>query len=533
MSLSPIHLDSQRILHRETFLSEDSIRNNPYHKGVPTTITFVKSGGVNRGSFDGSTSKIDTGSSWIPTEYTMRCRINATALGEGNAGTIFSDGQSFVRLITSGSGYKIRVSGNSGTNAQTIGASDFVFGTEYELVVTRTAAASYSVYINGVFNSSATSSNIVAGTTNVIIGNNTGGTNTFNGTIGLFDFFKGAFTASEVANLYSNKTYVDSVAKSQSQVLGSDLLAGWDFNNWTTTGATINNATQFTSTTGGIFKVLVTVGTRYSMTIAGTTANPLEVRSTSGAIVYTTVSGTFNSTFTFTAVQTDIYLRIALGGQATITTLTLKTITQESGSQLADFRAFDGVIADKSGQRTITNTSTTVKQYGSLNVIDFNGTTSKLDTGADYLGTGDLTVAGWIYARSAGEGIVGRILTNGKFVFRLTGPRLLVSSDNSTDKLSDASSIVYGTWQFVVATRTANGTANIYIGNRNTAPTLNGTANQSSGTPVAGTSNVIVGNDTGGSTTFDGYISRLRPWSRILSLAEITQMWSASKQKYQ
>jgi hypothetical protein len=72
------------------------------------------------------------------------------------------------------------------------------------------------------------------------------------------------------------------------------------------------------------------------------------------------------------------------------------------------------------------------------------------------------------------------------------------------------------------------GVVNFYIGNSTTAPALSGTANQSSGTPVAGTTNVFIGNNTGATRTFNGLIPMLKVYEGILDLPTITQIWSES-----
>jgi len=63
----------------------------------------------------------------------------------------------------------------------------------------------------------------------------------------------------------------------------------------------------------------------------------------------------------------------------------------------------------------------------------------------------------------------------------------------------------------------------------NTAPTLNNTADQNSGTPVAGTSNILIGNRADSARTFDGDIPMLTIVEGILTLEQITNFWYQTK----
>ena len=96
---------------------------------------------------------------------------------------------------------------------------------------------------------------------------------------------------------------------------------------------------------------------------------------------------------------------------------------------------------------------------------------------------------------------------------------------------SAVNSIKLNTWQFVSATRTAGGITNIYIGDLSNAPALSGAANQLSGTPVAGISNIIIGNSSTQDRTFDGNIPMLKVYEGILDIDTITQIWSETRKE--
>lgn len=81
-------------------------------------------------------------------------------------------------------------------------------------------------------------------------------------------------------------------------------------------------------------------------------------------------------------------------------------------------------------------------------------------------------------------------LSNGKTIIFVDGTnrRITFSSNNSTVALGDAGAFQEG-WNSVICTRNSDGTlSNIYINGN-----LNGTANQTSGTPIAGTQNFTFG----------------------------------------
>jgi hypothetical protein len=162
-----------------------------------------------------------------------------------------------------------------------------------------------------------------------------------------------------------------------------------------------------------------------------------------------------------------------------------------------------------------------------------NGTNSALALGADWIGTGDITVCGWIYLNGWGTENAARIIqvdAAGYFGLTLYASNTLrvFSAGTGTAAYSSSNSLSLGKWYFFSATRTTNGTVNIYIGTKSIAPAQSGTQNQASGTPVAGTALYVFNRSTGG-FAFNGNARNLRVYGRILSLEEITNLWSSSK----
>lgn len=172
---------------------------------------------------------------------------------------------------------------------------------------------------------------------------------------------------------------------------------------------------------------------------------------------------------------------------------------------------------------------TLIKGTGGFKVTEkgkamkFDGADTKIDTGlahADLDLTGDITIVAYINPHDWGEalsGLAGDIINNDKLIFGVwnTGDVLFLTSDASTTVSSATNSIDLNKYQFVIATRTSTGLTNFYVDN-----SLSGTADQSSGTPVAGTTNMAIGNNITQTRTFDGFIPRIIIYNHILTSQE-------------
>lgn len=178
----------------------------------------------------------------------------------------------------------------------------------------------------------------------------------------------------------------------------------------------------------------------------------------------------------------------------------------------------------------IVNTATTISKEGGIYAMDFNGTTSKIDCGSYDTLVGDKTFIAWIKPRTYGAGNFGRLLNNDKFAIGIRGigsMRLYESNDGATTIYSPVGSIVLGNTYLVVITRTFAGIVNFYING-----VLSGTANQSGGAPVVGTTNITIGNTSAANYTLDGKLSGVRIVNGILSAAEISNLFSAERKFY-
>ena len=175
-----------------------------------------------------------------------------------------------------------------------------------------------------------------------------------------------------------------------------------------------------------------------------------------------------------------------------------------------------------------TLTATTVFKDGDVRCMKFDGATSKVDCGDPDDLTGDKTFAAWIKPYSLGEIANGRIVNNGKLILWIQGNnRFAFRSDGLTSAISADYAVDLDMWQFVCVTRTSAGVANIYKN-----ATLTGSADQSSGTPVAGTTNLTIGNDASSATGWDGLIGPVKIYEGILTAEEISQLHSSERQKY-
>lgn len=160
----------------------------------------------------------------------------------------------------------------------------------------------------------------------------------------------------------------------------------------------------------------------------------------------------------------------------------------------------------------------------------FNGLTSIVDCGPDWIGTGADTFSAWIYPVAGGEDPLYRIIHNGKCDFRLKADSYrpeFASYIYSTYAYSAYASTPLSTWSHIAVTRNAVGIANVYVNG-----VLSGAANQDSGTPEAGTTNVILGNRATADRTFAGTIAMVAHWNHVLPADAIRSLSSAPYQMF-
>lgn len=115
----------------------------------------------------------------------------------------------------------------------------------------------------------------------------------------------------------------------------------------------------------------------------------------------------------------------------------------------------------------------------------------------------------------------GIIADNGKFTFTMINDYTTIrfSSDGGSHIAYAANGAInLNAQQHIAVTRDANGLVNFFVNAK-----LSGTANQNSGTPSAGTTNLCIGNNLTGNRGFHGPFDEYQIYNRVLSLSEIQQ----------
>jgi len=497
---SKTHIDHNRLLFRETFNDEQSVVANG---GTSTDVTFSK--GV--GAFNGTSSRI------IYSQF-----LNGT----GSVRIVFSGTSTFVNLdyladLRGGGGSSyIRILTGSPFAVQAVGG-----GTVYVDNVQTTTISNNSkeVIVSGI-----TLDGILT------IGSYYDGTGGWiEAGIDLVEIYDYALSAEEVSNLYEGKRFHELTG--QSEILNVSAQSGSIVNKFTgdvlstdlVTNGTFDTDSDWTkgagwSISGGTLNASAATATAYQSTIL-TEDKPYRIiysitEYTSGTVrvkAGNSGSGTIRS-----AAGTYEETLICLSG----TNLVFDGITAFTGK-------IDNVIVYELMPEPII-TSTEVFKVGDARAMLFNKVDSEIDCGDPHDLTGDISVAVWAKPYSMGENDVGRFMDNSKFLFfLLTTNRIRLRSDGSTSASSGTDIWIPNEWAFIVVTRTSAGLTNFY-GNG----VLSGVADQTSGTPEAGTTNLIIGNNFAGSATFDGYMADLRVYDGILSVEEISQMYTNERRKY-
>jgi hypothetical protein len=196
---------------------------------------------------------------------------------------------------------------------------------------------------------------------------------------------------------------------------------------------------------------------------------------------------------------------------------------------LAEDNAASTVVVDKSGNYAGTasaNTDTFDAAAGSCKVgkcFLFDVATShKIDAGADVIGTGADTVCAWVAPTDATPALAMRIADNGKYLLGISAQAKLQMSSDTATVIESAAVFADATFAHVCASRTATGAASLYLNGA-----LLGAADQDSGTPTAGTGNVIIGNRAASDRDYGGYLDDIRIYDRALTAAEITQIYNS------
>ncbi len=151
-------------------------------------------------------------------------------------------------------------------------------------------------------------------------------------------------------------------------------------------------------------------------------------------------------------------------------------------------------------------------------------------------GGGGMTISAWMYPYTSGLGGQGSIMNKGSeantsngawmFSFRSGGMSFVKSYTNTIlNRTTSNGSYALNKWQHVVMTWDGSSTAsNVHIYINNVEPSYQ-TTTDGSGSKVSDAANNIAITSAGGSVMFNGIIDDVRVYNRVLSTAEVGQLY--------
>ncbi len=200
----------------------------------------------------------------------------------------------------------------------------------------------------------------------------------------------------------------------------------------------------------------------------------------------------------------------------------------------ADIHSSNNKTDDRSGTNkagTLNNSPSIVEGRIGQGLNFKGGNNINVQTSSTIIGTGNLTMSAWIKLDAYnGNGADYIIMStsggNDKVHYAVDSVgginALSLSDDNdATNSTSANGSIKLHQWYHALVTRTSGGTTNFYING-----VRSGTANQSSGSPVASDTMYISDNNV---DSFTGVIDDVRVYNRILGIEEIQKLYQMGK----
>lgn len=191
--------------------------------GTSTSDATVMSVGGRLGfafDFDGDSNKIDCASDFITTSPFSFCAwINLDSAGEGGNARLLSNLK--TEILTAVAGTEIWIT----NRASAFGEQDslkLVLGNWYFITTTRDVAGAWRLYIDGVeaVLTNTSPDALLAGTTNVVIGNRDATNKTVEGRIDNVMIFDRVLTLKEIELLYNAGKGTETVTGRVSEVLG-------------------------------------------------------------------------------------------------------------------------------------------------------------------------------------------------------------------------------------------------------------------------------------------------------------------------
>jgi len=436
---------------------------------------------------------------------------------------------------------KLRYS-DEGNNLTTYTGTTISAGVLYDIVFVGTSAKT-DCYVNGVLQ---TPSSSIANDKCELnqIGRINVASYYSSCTFELIECYNYSLTSSQVANMYSNKTYRNLNSGSPSGQ-GTQLFTGmvngstYSMDNFiaTASGFTSNGAVT-TSYEGCVSNSLGTVAAAAPVTIefdvvySGTSTLRVSLSTDqTGASGVVTISLSLTTghyvLHTTNTTSGARYLQFTtnntVGATYNIAVSNLKIYYPTTYKNLIlSVDAFSGAIQNRVNSTALTNTSVSVVKDSNTNVMSFNGTSSKLDCGAYDTLVGNKTIIAWVKMNrtTANQVIFGN--TSGIIYGVGYADRLFYFSRNYSATPSSLTSVFeWGKWVQVAVITKSDGKTTHYING-----VVSNTADQNAGTPVAGGSMVLGFNDA---KYFNGRIASVKIYDGILSIDELTQEWSSTR----
>jgi len=524
---------------REDFRSRANVIRNG---GTPNNVTFEDGKAV----FDDTIgNNINYGCyKYLATKgkFSIRARFKFTTLNQGNVVRI--DNFGIIRVIDG----KIFTWGQGISSSFSTGGT-YNDGQYKDVIVTVDVDYGVRIFVDGEF----VKENLGTGDLTIIdgllyVGSLSTGSEPFDGTIDFVEIYNRTLSAEEVSLLNSG-SYSQGLSSSVKEQLGDELVVNGTFDtdsDWTVgSNWSIENGKAVASgVSGDAIKqsINTSLGIKYRITVdvtieSGSISGYLGSNGGIDRFMDISSSGSYQFEHNISVNNNQIFIYGFDGFVGSVDNISVKEVFNTDTTTLLDYQSINGVIEDKSGLNTLTPTDVSVKKNGALWSGEFNGSSSKIDCGSDFIGTKAITIMGWINPYSFGENNFGSIIHNCAYngdslkIRMYDDNKMQLTSDSVSYALSGNDSIEINKLKFISITRDESGVVNFYFGDKENAPELTGDANQDSGTPTAGEENVIIGNDTTIIRTFDGQIPILTVKEGILSLEQITQERSNTRWK--
>jgi hypothetical protein len=175
------------------------------NSGALTSVTFGGSGATSALVFNGTTSLINLGSTNggnVTTAWTVESWIKPTTAGEGSAGRVYQHSTgSLTGFICSldnsavSNGIQLNTYAISGFSAR---IGNCITNNSWQHVVWAFSPGSVTFYVNGASVGTSSITSPSSYTSTDYIGNNSGATNTFDGSISIVRLYRNTLTATEI-----------------------------------------------------------------------------------------------------------------------------------------------------------------------------------------------------------------------------------------------------------------------------------------------------------------------------------------------